>query len=534
MTPTRGFVQGALLLAGAAMISKLLGSVYTIILQNIIGDQGMGLFQMAYPIYATLLSIATAGFPVAISKLVSEQLAQGDLVGVRRVLRVSLMLLSLGGVFCFVVLYFGADEWARIAGDPNAATAIRAISPALLLVPIMSAIRGYFQGYQWMEPTATSQVIEQFIRVITIIGLALWLASAGYGASASAAGAAFGAVTGAAAGLLVLGGYFRRRKEDLGVFESRTVTSPNVTKQLLYYALPISLGALVVPLMNNVDVLTVVNLLKKSGLNQAAATIQFGLLSGRAGKLMALPTTLAAGIGIAVMPAISQAIALGNRTLTQNRIDLALRMTLLLAFPATVGLILVAGPMNIALFQDMSGTVTIQVLSVAILFASLQTTTSALLQGAGWVYLPVVHLLIACLVKVVANLVLIPKFGIEGAAMATVISYLFAAMLNIIALVRHLHATVRWRTWVLQPLLATFIMFAFTYATSRQWERFTGPITSRANAGFATMGMLSVGIVVYVVALLSTGSLTSEELSSIPKLGPKLVQWCRRLGLLRE
>lgn len=516
------------------MVTKLLGSVYTVILQNIIGDHGMGLFQMAYPIYATLLAIATAGFPVAISKLVSERLAFQDIAGARQVLKISLYTLMMLGVFSFCILFFGAGFWARLAGDSSAQLAIRAISPALLIVPVLSALRGYFQGYQWMTPTAYSQVIEQLIRVATILGLSIWLTRAGFHESVTVAGAAFGAVTGALFGLLTVLIYGYR---NLGKF----VTNPEVraslvflTKKLLNYALPISIGALVVPLMNNVDVMTVVNLLKESGASQALATTQFGLLSGRAFKLMMLPTTLAAGIGIAVMPAISEAFTLGYRRQVSSRVSLALRMTILLALPSAIGLMVIARPIDFALFRDGAGALTIQILSLAILFASLQTTVAAVLQGAGWIYLPVVHLFLACCIKLVANWWLVPLFGISGAAYATVISYAVAAVLNMAAMVLLMHEKIQWINWFLKPIIATIVMFGIIFALNNEWSKYSGGMPGRIpSAVFAVVAML-IGMLVYGISVLTSGSLSKDELASLPKVGPKLVFWCLRLGLLRE
>ncbi|WAH42210.1 polysaccharide biosynthesis protein [Alicyclobacillus fastidiosus] len=529
MIGSRNFVRGAMLLAGAAMLSKFLGSIYTIVLQNIIGDHGMGLFQMAYPIYATLLAVATAGFPVAISKLVAEEVADGNPAAAKQVLRVAAWLLSLGGVFAFLVLYLFAPEWAVIAGDPESVSAIRAISPALLVVPILSVLRGYFQGYQWMDPTAFSQVLEQLVRVATIIGLSVYFVDIGASQRVSAAGAAFGAVTGALAGFIAMLVYWRRRgrfiPEDL---TRQKVDGRTVTKKLIYYAFPISIGALVVPLLHNVDVITVVNLLKRVGESQNLATTQFGLLSGRAFKLTMLPTTLAAGIGVAVMPAISEAFTLGHRELLANRVDMALRLTVLLALPATAGLVLAAKPINVALFTDADGTAAIQVLALSILFASIQTTTAALLQGAGWIYRPIVYMLVSCLVKLVANFIFVPRYGIAGAAFATVISYIVAAVLNLHA-VRHLFGDrLALSRWLYRPLIATTIMSGAVFALERQWEVFGGPAAGRLWSAVATLVILGAGVAVYLFAILVSGSLSEEELMSIPHIGPLLARVSRR------
>lgn len=529
----RGFVQGAMVLAGAAAVSKLLGSVYTIVLQNVIGDHGMGLFQMAYPIYATLLAIATAGFPVAISKLVSERLALGDVRGSRKIFRVSATLLTLLGIACFAALFFGADVWARLAGDPKAVYALRAIAPALLFVPIVSVLRGYFQGYQWMTPTATSQVVEQLVRVLTIIGLSVWLVSAGFNEAVAAAGAAFGAVTGAIAAFMMLSyDWFHRHprisREDPQIRSSAYALS----KKLIYYAFPISLGALVIPLMNNVDVITVVNLLKHSGESQNLATTQFGLLTGRAFKLMMLPTTLASGIGIAVMPAISEAFTLGFRKMMSERVDTAIRLTMLLSLPAGVGLALLAAPVNIALFKDAAGTETIRIMALATVFASVQSTVAAVLQGCGWMYLPVVNLVIAAVVKLAGNVFLVPLYGIEGAAIATVISYAVAAILNFAAMRKLFHEPLDWPNWVIKPMLAVIIMGGVVYALERQWSAVGGLSLARITTGLWGILIVTIGVLVYGVAGLAAGIIKARELNKIPVVGQRLVHWCTRIGLV--
>ncbi|MGZ4164214.1 MAG: oligosaccharide flippase family protein, partial [Tumebacillaceae bacterium] len=130
MTERNLFLRGALILGLAGILSKVLGSVYTIFLQNIIGDRGIGLYQMAYPIYSTLLILSTAGFPVAVSKFVAEHIALGDYIGAKKVFRVSTVLLAMTGVAFFLLLFFGADQFAELFGDQDATYAIRMIAPA--------------------------------------------------------------------------------------------------------------------------------------------------------------------------------------------------------------------------------------------------------------------------------------------------------------------------------------------------------------------------------------------------------------------
>jgi Membrane protein involved in the export of O-antigen and teichoic acid len=200
VTSHKRFLQGAAILAAASLISKILGVFYRVPYKAITGDVGLYAYAQVYPIYSTLLILATAGFPIAVSKIVAEKLAVGDVAGARRVFHVAAAFLSATGVACFALLFFGAPLIAALMGDPQLTMPIRMVSTALLVVPVMAAIRGYFQGQQNMMPTGVSQVLEQLVRIATILVLAIWAMETGRGVYAAASGALFGSFTGALAG----------------------------------------------------------------------------------------------------------------------------------------------------------------------------------------------------------------------------------------------------------------------------------------------------------------------------------------------
>ncbi len=540
---SRTFLRGALILGVAAIVSKLLGSVYTVLLQNLIGDRGMGLYQMAYPIYATLLIISTAGFPVAVSKYVSEYTALGDVGTARRIYRVSLALLAVIGFICAVGLYFGAGFFARLSGDQSAVYAIQAIAPALFIVPAMSSMRGYFQGWQMMNPTAVSQVVEQLVRVATILVGAYAVVHLGFGDSSAAAAAAFGAVSGGIAGIAAMGYYFWRYRdphhlaavarviphERLG---RERLSSAAILKRLLYYAIPVSLGALVIPLTSNVDALTVTNLLKHQGISQAMATSDFGLLAGRAFKLMMLPAALASSIGTALMPSVSQAHALRDARDTSARILLGLRVAVLFSLPAAAGLFILGRPIDIALFRNAAGYHSIQILGLATFFSSVQIALAASLQGLGRVYVPLRSLVIGTALKVALNFILVPRYGIDGAAVATSVSYAVAAALNLVSVAKLMRMKMTLANHFVKSALATFVMGAVTFAVYSQWQRMAFGLPSRISATSVTLLTVAVGAFVYCFMLVLVGALGEQELIVVPKVGPWLARTFRKLGLL--
>jgi len=253
------FIKGALILTIAGIVVKVIGSVNRILLSRLLGGEGIGLYQMAYPIYLLALSISSAGIPVAISIIVAEKLARQDYRGANRVFRISLAVLIATGVLFSFLLYFGAG-WLiehQFVRDPRAYYAIAALAPAIFFVTVLSSFRGYFQGSQMMTPTAISQIVEQFFRVVTMIAFAYILMPKGL--EFAAAGASFGAGPGAAGGLLVLiYFYWLERKDFQRKMELQPATiqqeaSISIVVRIIKLALPVSLANIMLPLVSNID-----------------------------------------------------------------------------------------------------------------------------------------------------------------------------------------------------------------------------------------------------------------------------------------
>ncbi len=369
------FLGGAFMLALAGIVSKLLGALYRIPLYPLLGDGGMGLFSMAYPIYALILVLSTTGINVAVSRLVATRAAQKDSQGVWSVFRTSLLLLAALGLFFSALLFTGARYIAvNITRDPRAFLSIVAISPAVFFVSIMSAFRGLFQGLQLMTPTAVSQIVEQVVRVATMLVLAFLLLPGGV--ERAAAGASFGAVTGAVAGLVYLLYMFVRGRSELGLATSAPRTGREnpfkTAAQVISIAVPVSMASGVLGVTQLVDMAVVPARLQSSGIALERATSLYGQLAGGALPLMNLPTIFSAALQVSLVPAISEACATGDRLLTTSRTRTALRITFILMMPAMAGLYLLAGPITGFLYGNPEIGVSLAALSSGVLFLAVQ------------------------------------------------------------------------------------------------------------------------------------------------------------------
>ncbi len=282
-------VKGTVILSIATLFTKILGALFWAPFQNIAGDETVGLYRISFPFYTILLMIASAGIPITVSKFVAERLAQGDRLGARRVLKAASIILSLTGLVAFCILFFGAKFISHVLLDnPPTESSLKVLALAILIVPVMAVYRGYFQGHQQMMPTGISQVVEQIVRVGVVIGLTYWMVEAQFSQELVAAGATSGAFAGALGGLAVVLWYNFRdvkklKKEPVTTEQDSKPKEPlgRLAKQIVLYALPISLGSLVLPLIGLIDSFTVPRLLMNMGYSESMSNTLFGIYGTR-------------------------------------------------------------------------------------------------------------------------------------------------------------------------------------------------------------------------------------------------------------
>lgn len=533
-------VKGALALGIAAVVSKLIGTLQKIPLQNIAGDGVFGIYNAVYPFYILIVFLATAGFPVTISKFVAEKMAQGDEAGARRILHVSLGVLGAAGVIGFMFLYWGADHIAVWMDNAHTAAAIRACSYALLIVPAMSALRGYFQGKHNMVPTAVSQVAEQSVRVATMVALLLYLTDAGASEAQIAAGATFGSAAGAVAGLLVMVHYKRKERRSIytaalspDLQDAPQERAASLTRKLLMHAIPVCLGAIAVPILSIVDTFTVPRLLKDSGLTEWQAMMEFGVYN-RGLPLVQLVGMIVSSLSVAWIPILTQAKLNGQMNVIRERTSSVLHWFWLIGWSATAGLALLASPMNTMLYKDDAGTGTMVLVSFIAVASTLNIITGSLLQGLGNVKAPAVHLLAAALVKIGLNIWLVPLWGVDGAAVAGIVSFALAALLNLLALIRDLQLRGSWKAGILRPLLILAVMSIAVGCVLWLVPPVLTACGIRSERGIATLVTLFgvvVGVAAFGISAIRFGAITASDLQSVPKLR-KFAAKLERLRLL--
>jgi PST family polysaccharide transporter len=430
------FWQGALLLTVAGLLSKILSALYRVPYQNIAGDIGFYIYQQVYPFYGIALAFSLYGFPVVISKMISEEKDHHTLDR-QSIIAISFCSLMTVSIIIFVGLFQFSNDVAKLMGDPMLQLPIEMVSFSFLLLPFISVLRGYFQGNENMLPTALSQITEQFIRVGTILLLAYILVMQGFSLYEVGAGAIFGSLTGGFGAIMVLLFFQMRVSGTLNLNHRNIFKFENLKvfpfKNLIINSIAICLTGLTLVLLQLVDSFTLYNNLIKIGHSLNEAKIAKGVFD-RGQPLLQLGVVLATSLSLSLVPAIARAKLERNSSLILKNSHMALKISILVGTGATIGLITIMKYTNQMLFVDINGTYILSILSITILFTSISLTALAILQGLGYVTHSTIFILIGVTIKWILNSSLIPIFGSLGAAFATVLSVGVISILSMVLL----------------------------------------------------------------------------------------------------
>lgn len=453
----QSLIKGTFILGAAGILAKFLGLFFRWPLQMLIGDEGVGYYQMSFPLYMFFIA-AASGIPVAISKMVSERNAINDREGVIQVLRKAMLLMIiLGAGFTAALLIFSRPIIYFLKWDSKSYYSLVSIALAPIFISIMSVFRGFFQGLQNMNYTAASQVIEQIGRVIVGVGLAYLFLPRGieFSAGGAALGAAAGGIFG---GIYLIGKYLTVRKE----FKVKAVKDdPDILGKLLYIAIPVSLGAAVSSVMSVIDSALVPQKLLEAGFSYKQSTILYGQLTGKAFILINVPLTLSAALCASLMPIIAEAYILNRKFEVINKVDLAMKLSVVIALPSALGLFSLAYPILDLIFPGQSqGFKILQYSSISIPLIVLAQTSTAVLQGVGQYVMPIVNLGIGCIIKIVITLITVPitHINVYGAVIGSIGGYAVSAFLNIKLLKKKLNIKLGFFNLFIKPAFASILM----------------------------------------------------------------------------
>ncbi len=471
MTNTqKNILSGVTILSVVGIICKLVGVFFRIPLVHLIRDDGVGTYQFVYSFYNLLLTVSSAGLPVAVSRMVSSALAKGDPKGAKHIFKTALYLLCAIGLVMMLVTLAGSRWLANfMVRDSQTYLGFLAIAPSVFIVCALSAFRGFMQGQQNMVPTAISQLIEQVFKVAVALPLA-WLGSK-ISLAHGAAGALLGTSITEAITLLYMMVIYKRKESAFNALPQAAGETEksrrDILKQLVAIAIPITLGASIVPLAGFVDSSMVMSRLAQAGFDEAQARALYGCYSGIVINLINVPTALALAIAMSLVPAISSAATRGHYEVVRKQSLLGLRFSFLIGLPCSVGMSILAGPIlqlvygssiSAQNFQTTADLLSMSSLTI-VLFTVVQST-SGILQGLKKQKIPMYTLMAGVVMKIVLNQILlpIPEINIHGAPISSIVCYGVSMVPNLYYVCKYADMDFDWMNIVIRPLLATVAM----------------------------------------------------------------------------
>lgn len=524
----QSFLHGAALLALATAVVKVIGAFYKIPLNAILGNKGFGYFNTAYDIYSVLLMISTAGFPVAMSRMISAASSLDNHRQMRRIYRTAQTVFCILGLAGALLMTVFCRELARFQQQPNAWVAIGCLGPSALLVCLISAFRGFFQGQGNMIPTSTSQILEALTKLVVGLAAAYLLLKATGEVAFAAGGAILGVTASCMVATLYLFALFRKSYNSLNPEQGEAKSYGSTAKELFAIAIPITIGSAGLQIIAMLEVRVFMSQLLGTGFVQDAADNMKGIYN-MTQTIFNMPCAFITPITVSAIPAITSALTLGNHGQVRSTEESGSRITALISMPCAFGLCVLAEPI-MALLGGYTGedlvlaTRLMQVLSTCIVFNSMVMLTNAIMQAHGHVVLPVVNMFIGGGLKLASIYMLTgnPGINIVGVPMGTVICYVAITALNLLAMNRVIQEPPHMLRNMLRPAASGAIMAVAVIAA----HKLLGQVFTLER----TLGKLMlcavpvvVGVVVYAICVVKLKAITKEDCMLLPK-GEKIAK----------
>ncbi|MGP4078039.1 putative polysaccharide biosynthesis protein [Halobacillus sp. K22] len=513
------FFKSTFILTLAALFSKILGSLFRIPLQNIAGDEVLGIFTLVYPVYMVTLILSVAGIPLAISKLIAEARTNDNTLHIRLIYVTASILGLLFGVFSFTVIAVLSSPISQLLGGPEIEPALLLVATGLLIAPYMAVYRGYFQGYENMNPTAISQVIEQFFRAALVLLIAYVLTRMSISNEWIAGGIMAGSLFGVLASFIYLRFTYVRSPKRIQKSTSYSFNDFKTwSRTILRISIPIAIGAVTMALLNFVDSFTIPFSLERHTVEASSSTTYLYGIYGRGLSLVQIATVFATSIILPLVPLLTAKQKEGNRADMRSTIEATHRLTNLISWPAAIGLAALAIPLNVALFTNAEGSLVIAILGVSSVFTSLTIVGTGILQGLDFARKAAIIIIAGVVCKTFLNLLLVSWLGLEGAGLSTLIVYVLIAIVNTFFIVRYISFSIVSKSDMKiigsSIVMGLLVGLPSLYYSISDWGRWEALLYS--------LLAIILGGIVYIGCLYALKAIDRETLKRMPIFGKYL------------
>lgn len=523
----QSIAKGFVILSAAGMLVKILSLLYIPLFRYIIGDEGYGLSGASLQVYVFVFVLTNSGIPVAISKLISELIAVKNYKDAVKGFKIARFILLILGIVMFLFLILFSRPISNVIHYKKAYLSILTLAPAILFTSIASTYRGYFQGRGNMTPTAISQVIEQTANIVFSIIFAFYLVR--FGVEAGVAGGSIGTSLGALASATFLMFYYQRNKKfriskDEMEEPVRRLSTKQLIKRILRYGVPITMCVGMTNAGNLVDVYNTKVRLMAGGISDTKSTILYSYLT-KYQQLMNVPITIISSLSMAILPAISAAIAVRDKMTVKQKINYSFRLCFSIAVPCAVGLAVLSDPV-FKMLKFGPGADVMEYGSVVLVLMSVMQIQTTILQSIGKLFIATVYSVLGICFKITANyfLIAIPRINILGAIVGSIIGFIIPIILNHRVINKSLNIKLNLLVHAAKPVIASGVMGVVVFVT-HYGLNFIFNIIHRGYFAdtFATVISIGIGAITYSIVLILIGGIKKEDLESMPRKITRLI-----------
>ncbi len=459
----RTFVTGAIILMLAGFVTRIIGFIYRIYLSNLIGAEGMGLYQLIVPVYTMIILTLTSGVSIAISKMIAEQAAQGNYINIKRISKVGLAGVTIASSFISLIIYLNVDFIVNvILKDHRTYSSLLIMIPCIPLIAAASAYKGYFYGIQEVTPTAFSQIVEQLVKIAIIFALAAKFLQAGleYACALATVGMAVGEMS----NLFVLAVCYRFKKyphiapkSKKGILQKRKLVAA-----IVGCAAPISINRFIISIMSAAELILIPQRLLAGGLNYIQSMEEYGKLTGMALPLILIPALVTTSLATTLVPAISESISLKNYNSANNRISKSIQITMVVGFVFMALFACYSDKISNMIYPGQKVGHTLFLLSFTCIFMYLQQILMGIMNGLGKQGLLLINSTIGSLIRIACVFFLIPHYGIPIYILGVVVSCLIVCILDFMIIIKCTGMALDLRHWVVRPAIVTVALFVLS------------------------------------------------------------------------
>ncbi|AYC30693.1 putative polysaccharide biosynthesis protein [Paenisporosarcina cavernae] len=507
------FMEGAVLLTFAAIVVKILSAVYRVPFQNMVGDKGFYIYQQVYPFIGVFVVWTSYGFAVSISKLLAESQSQKERAAI---LHVSFLFLCLLSVSFFVALFFGAEQLASFMGDRNLQPLLRVSAFVALCMPLLAILKADFQAKGNMAPIAYGQVVEQLVRVVFILSGTYFVIQSGKSLYTAGTFAVGGALVGEIAGIILLILFVGMKSWKWNTLFAVRTYNWSILKRLLFLSISISFSSLVILFFQLIDSFTILRYLIASGLEQALAMESKGIYD-RGQPIVQMGILLATTLSLSIVPLVAHASRRDVKRSADTFIQLAMKVAILFGVASSLGLMLIIPYANEMLFETNEGSAVLFIFVGQIIPLSIILPLTSVLQGRGKVGVPILLFVVGIVAKWIGNVLLLPNFGVMGAALASNGAFLLIAILLYVYYRRSWNTAFAGKKFYVTLALASILMsiVVITWELLGDYWLFDG-LPNRLQATLVALSSVAFGAVVFMLVVMKSKIMKEKEWYLIP------------------